>query len=211
MIDVWVRHVDVCWFCVAEHEGRLVATALARSRKEALLAIQRCLPAGAPCRFPDQPSPFAVATVAMLARLERGDESDKRFELSAEYLPEPAFSVLRAAAAIPIGYVSTYGDIAAVGHTNARVAGGLMAHNPLYPLVPCHRVVGHDMSLVGYTGRSTFLALRAKLDRLRAEARGFAEERVIESAGGLRVVPVERVIARAEPEIKATEQQLTLW
>ena len=211
MIDVWVRHVDACWFGVAEHEGRLVATVLARSRNEAVLDIRRCLPAGAPCRFPDQPSEFAVATAAMLARLERGDESDKHFELSAEYVPEPAFSVLRAAAAIPHGYVSTYGDIAAVGHTNARVVGGLMAHNPLYPIVACHRVVGHDMSLVGYTGRSTFLALRAKLDRLRAEARGFSEERVIESAGGLRVVPVERVIARAEPEIKAAEQQLTLW
>ena len=93
MIDVWVQHVDACWLGVADHEGRLVATVLARSRNEAVLDIRRCLPAGAPCRFPDQPSEFAVATAAKLARLERGDESDKHFELSSEYVPEPAVSV----------------------------------------------------------------------------------------------------------------------
>jgi O-6-methylguanine DNA methyltransferase len=211
MIHVWIRQADSCWLGFAEHEGGLVATVLARSRREALRDIQGCLPAGAPCLFPDQPSDFALATIAMLARLEHGDETGKHFDLSSEYVPEPARSVLRAAAAIPVGYVSTYGDIASVGLTNARVVGSLMAHNPLYPIVPCHRVVGHDMSLVGYTGSSTYLALRAKLDRLRAEAMGFTEDRVIVSVGGLRVVPVERVIARAEPEVKAAEQQLMLW
>ncbi|MCX7030853.1 MAG: MGMT family protein, partial [Spirochaetes bacterium] len=87
----------------------------------------------------------------------------------------------------------------------------VMSTNPLYPIVPCHRVVGSDLSLVGYTGRQDADALRAKLERLRAEARGFVEERVIGAAGGLRVYPVERVIAKAAREGLDAGIQLSLW
>lgn len=210
MIEVWLQKADALWFGVAEHEGKLVATVCDRTRDVAQRSIRECLPVDAPWRLAGAASTFARAMVEMLARLERGDESDKRFELSPEYVPEPRLSVLRVAAAIPRGYVSTYGAIAAVARTNARVVGGIMASNSLYPIVPCHRVVGSDMSLVGYTGRRTPYALRAKLDRLRAEAQGFTEERVIESVGRLTVVPVERVIARAGHDLQSTEQ-LSLW
>ena len=53
-----------------------------------------------------------------------------------------------------------------------------MAGNPLYPIVPCHRVVGADMSLVGYGGKQTTGALTAKLSRLQAEARAQEERRL---------------------------------
>jgi alkylated DNA nucleotide flippase Atl1 len=95
--------------------------------------------------------------------------------------------------------------------TNARVVGRIMATNPLYPIVPCHRVVGADLSLVGYTGRRTDAALRAKLSRLQAEARGYTEEQSITAADGLRVVPVEWVISRAARKTAAQSRQLSLW
>ncbi len=211
MIDVWVEQAGGSWFGIAEHDGRLVATVMAESRDGALRSIRGCLHGARDCRFPVGHTEFARATLLMLARLEAGDESGKSFELDPELVPEPERSVLRAAASIPLGYVSTYGDIASVSGTNARVVGGFMASNPLYPIVPCHRVVGSDMSLVGYTGRRTGPALRAKLERLRAEARGFSEERQIASAGGLRVVPVERVLAKAHREAAAQTEQLSLW
>jgi O-6-methylguanine DNA methyltransferase len=106
---------------------------------------------------------------------------------------------LKAAASIPIGYVASYGSIAKISGLNPRLVGRIMASNPLYPIVPCHRVVGADFSLVGYGGRRTPDALKAKLARLTAESRGFKSERDV-SIGEekLRVFPVERVIERAK-------------
>lgn len=60
---------------------------------------------------------------------------------------------LRACAAIPFGQVRTYGELAAeMGHPGAaRAVGGAMAGNPLPLLLPCHRVVGSDRRLHGYS------------------------------------------------------------
>jgi O-6-methylguanine DNA methyltransferase len=133
----------------------------------------------------------------MLARLETGGEEGKCFDLSPVYVPQPLYAVLRAAAAIPRGYVASYGAIATAAGTDARSVGKIMAANPLYPIVPCHRVVGSDLSLVGYGGSQRPLALRSKLRRLRAEARGYVSEHVVECAGRLMVSPVEWAIAKA--------------
>jgi hypothetical protein len=92
------------------------------------------------------------------------------------------------------------------------VVGQIMATNPLYPIIPCHRVVGGDLSLVGYTGSRETPALRAKLERLRAEARGFVEARTVAiGAAVLPVYPVERVLAKAAREGLDAGVQLSLW
>ena len=55
---------------------------------------------------------------------------------------------------IPRGQTRTYGQIARqVGSPGAgRAVGQAMAHNPWPPIVPCHRVVGHDGRLTGFGG-----------------------------------------------------------
>lgn len=60
---------------------------------------------------------------------------------------------------IPYGEVRTYGDIAAqiakesgMAGMSAQAVGGAVGHNPISILIPCHRVVGKDGSLVGYDG-----------------------------------------------------------
>ncbi|MDN5301488.1 MAG: methylated-DNA-[protein]-cysteine S-methyltransferase [Thermoanaerobacteraceae bacterium] len=55
---------------------------------------------------------------------------------------------------IPYGKTASYGDIArAIGKPGAsRAVGGANNKNPLPIVVPCHRVVGSDGSLVGYGG-----------------------------------------------------------
>jgi methylated-DNA-[protein]-cysteine S-methyltransferase len=65
-------------------------------------------------------------------------------------------SVLRAEHAIPRGWVSTYGKIAAhLGLSRgARAVGGALAHNPFPLVVPCHRAVRADGTLGGYQGGS---------------------------------------------------------
>ena len=60
-------------------------------------------------------------------------------------------SVLVAAFKIPKGKVSTYKRIAEkIGRPNAyRAVGNALHKNPLYPVVPCHRVVASDGSFSG--------------------------------------------------------------
>jgi methylated-DNA-[protein]-cysteine S-methyltransferase len=213
-ISLWLRREGGAWYGLAECGGALVATSVARSRKEASRVLARCLPAGAPAKREEGASAFADETARMLAAIESGDESGKRFELATEYLGEPAASVFRLVAAIPLGYASSYGRVAAAAGTIAREVGRLMAGNPLYPIVPCHRVVGSDYSLVGYRGATSGPDLEDKLARLRAEARGFGSDIGPDAAGGLEVFPVELVIAKAErreEERKEVDRQLSLW
>lgn len=57
---------------------------------------------------------------------------------------------------IPYGEVTTYGKIAKKleemggGRVSAQSVGGAVGHNRIAIIVPCHRVVGADGSLVGY-------------------------------------------------------------
>lgn len=55
---------------------------------------------------------------------------------------------------IPYGETRSYRDIAeAVGHPKAYRAVGMASHaNPLFIIIPCHRVIGADGSLTGYGG-----------------------------------------------------------
>ena len=56
--------------------------------------------------------------------------------------------------AIPYGQTRSYGQLAALlGDRNlARAVGTANGKNPLSIIVPCHRVVGADGSLIGYAG-----------------------------------------------------------
>ena len=62
--------------------------------------------------------------------------------------------VWAALAEIGYGQTATYGEVAAaVGQPTAvRAVGAANARNPLCIVVPCHRVVGADGSLTGYSG-----------------------------------------------------------
>lgn len=60
---------------------------------------------------------------------------------------------------IPYGKTTTYGAIAAALarqrgiHTmSAQAVGGAVGHNPISVIIPCHRVLGADGSLIGYAG-----------------------------------------------------------
>ena len=63
-------------------------------------------------------------------------------------------SVWRALSAIPYGETLSYADIArAIGRPqSARPTGGAVGRNPLPIIVPCHRVIGSDHALTGFTG-----------------------------------------------------------
>lgn len=73
--------------------------------------------------------------------------------------------------AIPYGKLRSYAQVAkAIRSPKAvRAVGQAAGHNPLPILVPCHRVLGRDGSLVGYAGG---LALKARLLRLEGHTLG---------------------------------------
>ena len=69
------------------------------------------------------------------------------FELSPAQVA--VFKTLRR---IPLGETRSYEDVARATRLHPRQIGWLVAANHLAILIPCHRVVGKDGSLVGYGG-----------------------------------------------------------
>ncbi|OGD49607.1 hypothetical protein A3K79_05260 [Candidatus Bathyarchaeota archaeon RBG_13_46_16b] len=205
MIEIYVKELDGVYFGLAHVRGKIVATTVDSARERTLKNLRRSLPPSVNHQIVEKESDFAEKTILALEKAHRGVQEFKDFDLAAEYLPEPLYSVLKAAAAIPVGYVASYGSIAKASGTEPRVVGQIMASNPLYPIVPCHRVVGADFSLVGYGGGKSPQALKVKLARLSSECRGFGSAKEISVNGTVfKVYPTEHVID------KARKQRLTL-
>jgi methylated-DNA-[protein]-cysteine S-methyltransferase len=93
----------------------------------------------------------------------RRHEFDLSLDLRA--IPEFHVAVLRELAQVPYGTTTTYGALARqVGRPQAaRAVGTVMNRNRIPIVLPCHRVVGANGSLVGYAGG---LDLKERLLRL---------------------------------------------
>lgn len=53
---------------------------------------------------------------------------------------------------IPYGTLVTYKDIAEKVGSHPRAVGGAIGKNPIPIIIPCHRVVGRDGNLTGFSG-----------------------------------------------------------
>ena len=78
-------------------------------------------------------------------------EFDFPYELRGTQFQKKVWAALET---IPYGQTCTYGDIARrVGSPNAvRAVGAANGKNPMWSVVPCHRVVGANGTLTGYAG-----------------------------------------------------------
>lgn len=76
-------------------------------------------------------------------------------------------AVWKACAEIPAGQVRTYGWIARrIGKPKAaRAVGQALGKNPFAPRIPCHRVVGANGKLTGYSGKGGVATKRRLLQR----------------------------------------------
>ena len=99
----------------------------------------------------------------------RRQEFDLPLDLRATPFQE---RVLHELGRVPFGSVETYGSLARrIGKpSGARAVGGALNRNPIPIVLPCHRVVGSNGSLVGYAG-----GLERKLALLRLEGAILAE------------------------------------
>jgi len=97
----------------------------------------------------------------------------REFELDVDLGPAREFgrAVLEQLARVPYGELTTYGALAArAGRPRAaRAVGTVMNRNPVPIVLPCHRVVGSNGSLVGYGGgldrKRTLLELEGAIAR----------------------------------------------
>jgi len=68
-------------------------------------------------------------------------------------------AVYEALLTVPYGQTVSYGQIARLlkqsgksAFASARAVGNAVAHNPILLIVPCHRVIGADGSMIGFAG-----------------------------------------------------------
>ncbi len=104
----------------------------------------------------------------------------KKFDLPMDLDGQSPFrtKALRECARIPFGQTITYSTLAlrAGNPKAARAAGGAMANNPIALVIPCHRVVGSDRGLHGFSSPG---GLGTKAILLRHEGIMVKEEKVV--------------------------------
>ena len=112
------------------------------------------------------PACSSLSELAYRQLCENLDGRRRSFDVPTEFIGTPfQQQVWQALCQIPYGETRTYGEIARMlGRPNAsRAVGAANGRNPLWIVVPCHRVVGVDGRLVGYAGglamKKTLLAL----------------------------------------------------
>ncbi|HEU4395026.1 MAG TPA: methylated-DNA--[protein]-cysteine S-methyltransferase [Planctomycetota bacterium] len=151
---------------VAADRGRVVASFLPGPKPEALVRRLRE-------RFPDA-APADEKSVPGAGEMRRWLEGDPTALASVPVdlgdAPPFAGRVYRELRKVPPGRTLTYKELARrAGSPRAvRAVGRAMATNRLAPFVPCHRVIGSDGKLTGYSAPGG-LALKARF--LAAEAR----------------------------------------
>lgn len=118
------------------------------------------------------PKEYEINETALIRRTyEQLQEyfAKKRTEFDLPLAPEGTEferSVWNALLTIPYGNTRTYGEIAAlIGNPKAcRAVGRTNGANPINIVIPCHRVIGADGKLTGYSAGLEFKELLLKLE-----------------------------------------------
>jgi methylated-DNA-[protein]-cysteine S-methyltransferase len=112
--------------------------------------------------------PNAVrATIEAIVGVLAGSPADLRsVALDEQGIDAFRRSVYAATRRIPPGVTATYGEIArAIGRPDAaRDVGAALARNPFPVVVPCHRVVGADGRLTGFSAPGGLATKRRMLE-----------------------------------------------
>jgi methylated-DNA-[protein]-cysteine S-methyltransferase len=119
------------------------------------------------------------AAVAGITEVLAGSARDLRFvELDERWMDPFRRAVPAATRAVPPGTTATYGEIArAIGRSDpeaARAVGAALARNPFPIVVPCHRVLGANGKLTGFSAPGG-LATKRRMLQLEG-APGFGQQ-----------------------------------
>ncbi len=135
---------------IAWRRGAVVATHLPE-QTAAATAARLAAQAGA---SEDQPPPDIRRAIGSITALLAGEKADLNYIVCDFSGVHPfAAKVYLAARAIPAGETLTYGDIAVqLGDKRlAQNVGRALGRNPLPIIVPCHRVLGANGKLTGFS------------------------------------------------------------
>ena len=153
-----VTYFDVCPSPV----GDLVLMSDGRSLTGLMMTNQRHTQGVQP-GWVRESGPFVEAR-SQLGQYFAGERTEFELELAPTGTPFQV-EVWRTLRDIPYGTTINYGELAKrIGNANAsRAVGAANGRNPIGIIVPCHRVIGANGSLVGYGGglerKKTLLAL----------------------------------------------------
>lgn len=100
------------------------------------------------------PTDLSVYLDAVLSYFDYGTPIPENLPVNISYLTEFQRKVLGLVKEIPMGTITTYGDLARQldNELAARAVGQVLRANPLPVIIPCHRVVRADGSVGGYGG-----------------------------------------------------------
>lgn len=174
MIRIHHRNVNGMWLGAAIQNETIIATSFALNEKSVLENLLKTLPYNVPFQLIEKADPFAERVLSAIKAVLNGRDVASKFDLNMRRLSGYAQRVLKCVFLVPVGYVTTYGEVAKAVGGSPRAVGRVMATNPFPPLVPCHRVVRSDFTLGGF-GLGT--ALKWKL--LQRENRGYSQGKKI--------------------------------
>ena len=193
MINVYIEKTNQTWFGVALKGESVIATNFASTKEKLLDGLRQNVPSPSFSEVPRK-SELAEKVIEALESVYDGKEPSHNFMFAKDQLPKYTWRILEAVCKVPVGYVTSYGEVSKAMGGSPRAVGQIMARNPFAPLCPCHRVVRSDFTLGGYGG-----GLDVKLAFLKREKRGYNSENEIALNGRkLKVFPVERAIKKAE-------------
>ena len=118
--------------------------------------------------MPDRPEKFLAALRRRLQKFAREPDDDFRdIQVAIETFTDFQRAVVESCRNISAGHTITYGELAAAaGYPGAaRAVGQVMATNRFPIIVPCHRVVGANGSIGGFSAPSGINLKRQLLDR----------------------------------------------
>ena len=157
---------------IAWRDEIIVATTLPERSPEVTVARLESITGG----HEGEPPPAirqVVRSIVALLDGERVDLNDARCDFSQVTTFDAR--VYEAARAVPAGETSTYGDIAReLGDPQlAQSVGGALGRNPFPIIVPCHRIIGANGKLTGFSAHG---GVKTKLEMLMIEGARFGDQ-----------------------------------
>jgi len=185
MLDFYTEKAGQIWYGVAFKGEVIYATSFARSEKEMLRGLRGC--SSVPLQENPRRTEFAEHVIETIKNIYEGTKTADRFVFASDHVPKYTWKILETVRKVPVGYVTSYGEVAKAAGGGPRAVGQIMARNRFAPLCPCHRVVRSDLSLGGYGG-----GLDLKLAFLKREMRGYTSEKEIPIDGRKLNWPLEK-------------------
>lgn len=162
-------------FLLAEENNKLIGLWMENQKNYASILKQKT--------FIEEESPILIKSKKWLDQYfhrENPNIKDLEIHLIGSEFQKNIWEILMK---IPYGEVITYGEIAkemaqkrGIKKISARAVGGAVGHNPISVIIPCHRVIGSNRKLIGYSG-----GIERKIELLKLEGvnRFSKEERKI--------------------------------